>query len=116
MQPHYTQAMKNITLAPTLITMFSAALLSGCATPETRLRTGLMDAGLNQPMATCMAQSMSDRLSITQLRKMSALAKTAGLDPRRTSYEKLMHHIRALGDPEILQVTASAALGCSLRQ
>ena len=113
-QSHYTQAMTNIFLPRALIALLAAASLSACTTPETRLRTGLMDAGLSQPMASCMAQRMTDRLSVTQLRRLSALAKTGELDPRRTSYDKLMHHIRALGDPEILQVTGSAALGCSL--
>lgn len=108
--------MTTIFRAPALIALLAATTLSACATPETRLRTGLMDAGLNEPMARCMAQSMTDRLSIMQLRKLNALAKTGGLDPRRTSYDKLMHHIRALGDPEILQVTGAAALSCSLRQ
>ena len=114
MQSHYTQAMTNILRARALTALLALASLSACATPEARLRTGLMDAGLSQPMASCMAQRMTDRLSVTQLRRLSALAKTGELDPRRTSYDKLMHHIRALGDPEILQVTGAAALGCSL--
>ena len=114
MQSHYTQAMTNILRARALTALLALTSLAACATPEARLRTGLMDAGLSQPMASCMAQRMTDRLSVVQLRRLSALAKTGELDPRRTSYDKLMHHIRALGDPEILQVTGAAALGCSL--
>ena len=34
---------------------FVALALSACATPETRVRTALMDAGLPQPIAACMA-------------------------------------------------------------
>ena len=106
--------MTNTLSARALIALLAASALSACATPEARLRTGLMDAGLSQPMASCMAQRMTDRLSVTQLRRLSALAKTGDLDPRRTSYDRLIQHIRALGDPEILQVTGAAAIGCSL--
>ena len=41
-----------------------ALALSACATPETRVRTALMDAGLSQPIAACMADRMVDRLSL----------------------------------------------------
>jgi hypothetical protein len=89
-------------------------LLSGCATPETRLRTGLMDAGLSASMAGCMAKSMTDRLSTNQLRKLRSLHKAGKMDLRNTSYDQLVHQIRALGDPEILTVTSSAAIRCAL--
>ncbi len=92
----------------------AALLLSGCGGAEAKLRNGLIAAGLSERFATCIAKPMADKLSIGQLRKLESLARTAGLDPRRTTYEQLLRHIRALGDPEILQVTASAALGCAL--
>ncbi len=60
-----------------------------------------------------MAKPMADKLSIGQLRKLSALAQATRLDPRRTTYDEFIHKIRALGDPEILRVTAGAALGCT---
>jgi len=91
------------------------ALLAGCATPETRLRTGLVEAGLSPSMASCMAESMTNRLTTSQLRQLASLAKARDFDPSRTTVEELMNHIRALGDPEILRVSATAAIGCSLR-
>jgi len=45
-------------------------LLSACAIPEARLRTGLQNAGLSQAMASCMAERMVDRLSLMQLRRI----------------------------------------------
>lgn len=74
-----------------------------------------MRAGLSPPMAGCMAESLTDRLSNAQLRRLASLADTKDLDPHRTTVDELMHHIRALGDPKILRVTASATIGCSLR-
>lgn len=41
-----------------------ALALAGCATPETRLRTGLNNAGLSKAMSACMAERMVDRLSL----------------------------------------------------
>lgn len=89
-------------------------LLSGCATPEARLRTGLMDAGLSAPMAGCMAKTMADRLSTNQLMKLRSLSKAGKMDLRDTTYEELVHRVRALRDPEILSVTTRAAVSCAL--
>jgi len=89
-------------------------LLAGCATPEARLHRGLVNAGVDEPMAGCLASHMASRLSVDQLRKLRALARARDFDPQRTSYEELMHGIRALGDPEILRVTAGAAVRCTL--
>ncbi|WP_231848691.1 hypothetical protein [Sphingobium sp. SYK-6] len=88
--------------------------LSACATPEAQLRQGLVNAGLSEPMARCMARPMVEKLSTGQLMKLRSLGRTADLDPSRTSYNELMRHLRAMQDPEIIRVTASAALGCSL--
>jgi len=89
-------------------------LLAGCATPESRLRAGLMDAGLSPPMAGCMANAMTDRLSNGQLRKLQSLYKASNVDLRDMTYAELSHQVRALGDPEIIAVTTSAAMRCAL--
>jgi len=89
-------------------------LVSGCASPEARLRTGLMNAGLSASMARCMAGTMVDRLSTNQLMKLNSLSKAGRMDLRDTTYEELLHRVRALRDPEILSVTTRAAVACAL--
>jgi len=89
-------------------------LVSGCTSPETRLRTGLMNAGLSATMARCMASTMVDRLSTGQLMQLNSLAKGGRMDLRDTSYAELLHRVRALRDPEILSVTTRAAVACAL--
>jgi hypothetical protein len=84
------------------------SLLAACATPETRLRTGLENAGLSQPMAACMAGRMVDRLSLIQLRRIGDLPYAR--DERSVS--GLLHRVRALRDAEILTVTSAAAGVC----
>ncbi len=41
--------------------------LSACATPETRIRTALMDAGLSQPIAACMADRIPALLRVEDI-------------------------------------------------
>ncbi len=89
-------------------------LLAGCGGAEGQLRSGLERAGLSAPLAACMAKPMAKELSLGQLMKLRSLGKLGQLDPGRTSTEKLLRHLRALGDPEIMRVTSAAAIGCAL--
>lgn len=92
------------------VILLAPVLLSACAIPEARLRTGLINAGLSQPMAACMAQRMADRLSLIQLRRIGDLpyASSSG------SVSEFLHRIRSLGDPQILSVSSSAAALCAV--
>ena len=89
--------------------------LSSCATPETRVRTALMDAGLSQPIAACMADRMVDRLSLIQLNKLNGLKKLRGQDMRKVTVEQFLRRTRALQDPEILGVATSSGLICAVK-
>ena len=99
------------------IALVSMALLalSACATPETRVRTALMDAGLSQPMAACMADRMIDRLSLIQLNKLNGLKKLRRQDMRKVTVEEFLRRTRALQDPEILGVATSSGLICAVK-
>ena len=59
------------------LVIVTSLALAACATPETRVRIALMDAGLSKPVATCMADRMVDRLSLIQLNKLSGLKSCA---------------------------------------
>ena len=90
--------------------VLAIALLAACATPETRLRAGLMEAGLAEPLAGCMAGRMVDRLSLIQLRRLADL-KNAG---RADSLDAFLHRVRSLRDPEIWTVTSTSAAVCAV--
>ena len=92
-----------------------ALALSACATPETRVRTALMDAGLSQPIAACMADRMVDRLSLVQLNKLSGLKKLRGQDMRKITVEDFLTRTHSLQDPEILGVVSSSGLICAVK-
>ncbi|MGZ8281315.1 MAG: hypothetical protein ACXWUN_00015 [Allosphingosinicella sp.] len=87
----------------------ATALVAACATPETRLRTGLVEAGLAEPLAGCMAERMVDRLSVGQLSRLGDLRR-AGEAP---SVDVFLHRVRSLGDREIWTVTSSSAALCA---
>lgn len=89
--------------------------LAACATPETRLRTGLVNAGLSKPIAACMADRMVDRLSLLQLRRLGSLASLKDKNASDLSLNQFLHKVRALKDPEILTVTTSSAALCAFR-
>lgn len=96
-------------LARWVTALGAAALLSGCAVPEARLRSGLIRAGLPEPLSACMAERMVDRLSLEQLMRIADLPKANGAE----SVDQFLHRVRALGDAEILGVTTSSAALCA---
>ena len=89
--------------------------LAACATPETRVRTALIDAGLSKPIASCMAGRMVDRLSLIQLNRLSGLKKLRGQDIRKVTVDEFLKRTRSLQDPEILGVVTSSGLICAVR-
>lgn len=91
------------------IPLLAILALSACAPAklaEGRLRSALTDAGLSRGDASCMAERMTDRLSLAQVRKLEVL-KT----PKRTLSD-YVYAVRRLGDAQLFRVTASSAALC----
>lgn len=101
--------------AALLAGLAAMTLLAGCATPEQRVRSGLIDAGLSRPMATCMAGRMVERLNLLQLRRIGRLGDLRDANMRELSVDQFLHRARALGDPEILAVMTTSAGICAIR-
>jgi hypothetical protein len=95
-----------------LLLLPAFALLAGCAvTPEQRVNTALRDAGVPARIASCMAERMVARLSIEQLKELKSLAKTQ--EPgEKMSAKHILKRVAAIGDPEVVEVTSRAAIGC----
>lgn len=98
-----------------LVAMAAALSLAACATPETRVRTALTDAGLSKPIAACMADRMVDRLSLLQLNRLSGLKKLRGQNMRKITVDEFLKRTRSLQDPEILGVVTSSGLICAVK-
>ncbi|CAN5330977.1 hypothetical protein BH10PSE13_BH10PSE13_23910 [soil metagenome] len=96
------------------LSLLPLLLLSACATPEARLRTGLVDAGLPENLSRCMARDMTPYLSIAQLLRLRDLSGVGDPDTATTGIDSYLHQVRALGDREIWTVTARSAARCAL--
>jgi len=103
-----------MTMNKLILAALSLLALSACATPESRVRTALIDAGLPRPVASCMAQRMVDRLSIGQLQKLSRLSGISKAQISQLTVGEMLRRTKALGDPEILAVVTTAGLGCAI--
>lgn len=97
-----------------LLSIIPLFALAACATPETRVRTALVEAGLPRTVASCMAQRMVDRLSLAQLQKLSRLSGISKAQIGQLTIGEMLRRTKALGDPEILTVVTTAGLGCAI--
>ena len=98
-----------------ILTAGLALIASGCATPETRIRSALTDAGLAKPVASCMAGRMVDRLSLWQLNKLRGLQTLKVKNAGAVSIDDFVKRTKALQDPEILGVVTSSGLLCAFK-
>lgn len=83
------------------------------AAVEWRVKSGLMDAGIGEKRATCMAARMTDRLSILQLRKLQNMEAQDGEVDQPTGLGDYIKRVRRIGDAEVVAVTASSAALCA---
>jgi hypothetical protein len=90
-----------------LVALLAAS--TGCVekVAEHRVRAALVDAGLSESNADCMAHRMVDRLTFSQLRKLEAL------QGEKRSIADYVEAVARVGDAEVLSVTASSAALCA---
>jgi hypothetical protein len=72
-----------------------------------QVRSALLDAGLSERNSACMAERMTDRLSIGQLQRLKQLKGT-----KRSLFDYAAA-VRRVGDSEAIEVTASSAALCA---
>jgi hypothetical protein len=94
--------------------MAALLALSACASPQSRLESGLRSAGLSPKLSACMADRMIDKLSLLQLKRMSSLSNFKDEGLRDMTLDRFLYNIRALEDPEIMSVTTKAGLSCAV--
>lgn len=100
-----------MTVRASVAALAALAIFVTACTPaklaEGRVRSALLDAGLSEPNAACMAERMTDRLTLGQLRKLQALQS-----PKRSIADYVMT-VRRVGDRELIEVTLGSALLCA---
>lgn len=81
---------------------------------ERRVESALVDAGVPQQQAGCMATRMTERLTLNQLRKLERLGAQEGETATPLSPGEILARVRRVDDPEAVEVTATAAAICAL--
>jgi hypothetical protein len=91
------------------VLIIAVLALSGCVAKLAygQVKSAMVDAGLSDANAACMASRMTDRLSIGQLQKLKALKG------EKRSLWDYVGAVRRVGDAEAIEVTASSAALCA---
>lgn len=89
-------------------------LLAGCATPSQRISSKLVSYGVPEPQAVCVGDKLEDRLSISQLRRVSEIAKRSRNEAGRVTITQFAQALDKPGDEELVAEVLRAGLGCIL--
>jgi hypothetical protein len=91
---------------------FAIGLLALAACSPSKLAYGqvksaMVEAGLSEPNAACMAERMTDRLTLGQLQRLKQLKG------EKRGLADYVAAVRRVGDAEAVSVTASSAALCA---
>ena len=93
-----------------IVTAFALPALSACSPSKLaygQVKSAMMDAGLSEPNSACMAERMTDRLTLGQLQKLKQLR-----GEKRSLFDYVAA-VRRVGDAEAIEVTATSAALCA---
>ena len=93
-----------------LVPVLLIAALAACSPSKLaygQVKSAMIDAGLSEPNAACMATRMTDRLTLGQLNKLKQC------NGEKRGLMDYVSAVRRVGDAEALQVTASSAALCA---
>lgn len=80
---------------------------------ERTVEAALVEAGVPQEQAECMAPRMAERLTTEQLRKLQNVAPQDGEAALPRDAGEALARIRRVDDPEAVEVTVRAAAACT---
>ncbi|WP_370179420.1 hypothetical protein [Alteriqipengyuania sp.] len=83
------------------------------AVTERTVEVALVEAGVPQEQAECMAPRMAERLTTDQLRKLQKVAPEEGEAALPRDAAEALARIRRVDDPEAVEVTVRAAAACT---
>ncbi|WDA40059.1 hypothetical protein [Erythrobacter sp. BLCC-B19] len=110
--------MKKLLIGLVLIIALGAgALFSGLANPlvEMQVKSALVESGIGEKNAQCMAERMVDRLSIGQLWKLrQGMAAQDGEPEEGYGLGELVKRLNRVGDGEAVAVLSTSAGLCAI--
>lgn len=90
-----------------LVLLVAVAACSPSKLAYGRVKSALLDSGLSERNAACMADRMTDKLTIPQLRRLEQLKG------EKRSLMDYVSAVRRVGDVDAIEVTASSAALCT---
>ena len=81
---------------------------------EERVEGALLANGMPAPMAECMAERLTDRLSIEQLQKLEQLGPQGGESRIPQSRAEALDRLRRVEDSEAVSELVGAATSCGM--
>jgi hypothetical protein len=110
--------MRKLIIAVLLVVVLAGgALYTGLANPlvEWQVRTALIDSGIGEKRASCMAGRMVDRLSVAQLWKLrQGMAPQEGEPEGGYGLGELVKRLRRVEDGEAVSVLTTSAGLCAI--
>lgn len=102
---------------PRFALLVPLVLLGGCVSKyaEVRIETALVGYGVAPKQASCMADELSRKLTIDQLRTLSRLAKESKDGFRNRQLRDLVRLADRVGDQDMVVKVARATVGCAVR-
>ena len=108
--------MRKIMLALlALIIVLPVGFLLLYGTPESRMKAAFVEAGVEEPIAECMASRLADGLSYRQLWSLSTLSIFRDRPAADLTIGEFVDATRGLRDREILMLAGRSAAVCTLR-
>ena len=93
-----------------------ATLLASCASPSTRIASGLERYGFDPARSACVGDRLERRLSLGQLQQLGRAAAAYGRDdpdPRRLDAGDLLRVAGEIKDPAVALEVGKALAGCT---
>lgn len=92
--------------------------LAACATPRQQVASGLQSLGLGARHAECMADSLNDRLSGDQMRRVAKLLGGASradrVEMNRRNLNRAVDLVFDAAEPEIASAASRALVACAI--
>jgi uncharacterized protein YmfQ (DUF2313 family) len=87
--------------------------IAGCATSrEAQIRTALLDVGLPDRQASCMAKDIAPKVTNQQLRNLQRATGLRREDISRMTPQEALQRLRAIDDPQLVEVAIRAGIAC----
>lgn len=92
---------------PSLILLASLAACSPSQLAYGQVKSAMIGAGLSEANSACMAERLTDRLTLAQLQRLKQLKG------EKRNLADYVIAVRRVGDAEAIKVTASSAVLCA---